>query len=113
MGQPLIQLVGPNHSLQIDGVKLLGFDLNNGRKLLLTAIFFLFLYLLGKLLRFIAQKVGQAVNAPRFGPARASTWSCFCWESSDFSPSGSIIRRAWRPAWGWLVQAWHSRYRRL
>jgi len=66
VGKPLIQFVGPNHNLQIDGVKLLGFDLNNGRKLLLTAIFFLFLYLLGKLLRFIAQKVGESRQRTAF-----------------------------------------------
>ncbi len=54
MAQSLIQFVGDDRSLQIDGVKLLGLDLNNGRKLLFTVIFFLFL---GAGLAFALQKV--------------------------------------------------------
>ena len=40
----LVQFVGPNYSLQIGGVKLLGFDAINGRKVILSLIFFLILY---------------------------------------------------------------------
>jgi small-conductance mechanosensitive channel len=66
VGQSFIQFVGANHSLQIDGVKLLGLNLNNARKLLFTVIFFLFLYLLGKLLRFIAHKLGESRQRTAF-----------------------------------------------
>jgi small-conductance mechanosensitive channel len=66
VSQSFIQFVGPDHILQIDGVKLLGLDLHNARKLLFTVIFFLFLYLLGKLLRFIAHKVGGSRQRTAF-----------------------------------------------
>ncbi|HET9101071.1 MAG TPA: mechanosensitive ion channel domain-containing protein [Acidobacteriaceae bacterium] len=66
MGQSFIQLVGADRSLQIDGVKLLGFDVSNARKLLLTVVFFLFLYLVGKLLRFIAYKLGGSRQRTAF-----------------------------------------------
>ena len=56
----IVSLAGPDHTVQIAGVKLLGFNETNGRKLLLTLIFFLILYLLSKTLRFIAKKVGGA-----------------------------------------------------
>jgi small-conductance mechanosensitive channel len=66
VGQSFIQFVGADHSLQIDGVKLLGLDVNNGRKLLFTLIFFFFLYLLAKLLQFIAHKVGESRQRTAF-----------------------------------------------
>lgn len=66
MDQSFIQFVGADRSLQIDGVKLLGLNLNNGRKLLFTVTFFLFLYLLGKLLRFIAHKLGGSRQRTAF-----------------------------------------------
>lgn len=53
-----VQLVGPNHSLQIGGVKLLGFDAINAQKLIFTVIVVLFLYLISKSLRSIAQRIG-------------------------------------------------------
>ncbi|MEO6966067.1 MAG: mechanosensitive ion channel domain-containing protein [Acidobacteriaceae bacterium] len=53
-----IQFVGAHQSLQIDGVKLLGFDASNARKLLLTVIVFVILYALGRILRRLANKVG-------------------------------------------------------
>ena len=58
MAIPFFQLVGPTHSVEIGGVKLLGFDAKNGDKLLFTVVLFSVLYLLSKLLRFIAQKGG-------------------------------------------------------
>ena len=59
LGQ-FVQLVGPNKSLQIFGVKLLGFDAINAHKLLFTVIYLFVLYLIGKGLRAFAQKVGGA-----------------------------------------------------
>lgn len=58
MAGPLIQFVGPNRNLQIDGVKLLGFNADNGRKLLFTVILLAILYFLGKFLSFMAGKIG-------------------------------------------------------
>jgi small-conductance mechanosensitive channel len=60
------QLVGPNHSLQIGGVKLLGFNSDNARKLLFTLILLALLYLLSKLLRAIAHWVGGARQPTAF-----------------------------------------------
>lgn len=58
MTAPLFQLVGSTHNVQIRGVKLLGFDAENGEKLLFTLILFTGLYLISKLLRFTAKKAG-------------------------------------------------------
>ncbi len=66
MGRTFIQFVGVNHSLQIGGVKLLGLNLDNARKLLLTVIFFLIVYALGKALRLIAHKVGESRQRTAF-----------------------------------------------
>ncbi len=66
MTGPLISLVGPEHTVQVAGVKLLGFDAASGRKLLLTLVFFLVLYLLSKSLRLIAKKVGGARQSIAF-----------------------------------------------
>lgn len=66
MLEQLIQFVGPNHSVQIGGVKLLGFDAINGRKILLNLIFFLALYWIGKGLRAVAQRLGGARQQTAF-----------------------------------------------
>jgi small-conductance mechanosensitive channel len=58
MSGRFIQLVGPTHNLQVGGVKLLGFNISNAHKLLFTVILLGGLYLLGKLLRWVAQKAG-------------------------------------------------------
>jgi small-conductance mechanosensitive channel len=55
---PWVQLVGPEHGLQIGGVRLLGFNAINARKLLFTVILLAGLYLLSKLLRAISHAVG-------------------------------------------------------
>jgi small-conductance mechanosensitive channel len=57
LGQ-FIQFVGPNHSLQIGGVKLLGFDAVNAHKVLFSLVFFLALYFISKALRAISKKLG-------------------------------------------------------
>ncbi len=54
MNSSIVQFVGPEHNLQVYGIKLLGIDAQNGRKLLFTVVFFAVLYLLGKGLRAIA-----------------------------------------------------------
>jgi small-conductance mechanosensitive channel len=66
MAGPFLQIVGPDRVVQIGGVKLLGFDAANAHKLLFTVILFVFLYLLSKALRFIAQKVGGAREKTAF-----------------------------------------------
>lgn len=58
MHAPWIQFVGPSHNLQIFGIKLLGVDAQNGRKLLFSAVFLLLLWLLRTLL----QAIGKAVR---------------------------------------------------
>lgn len=58
MAEPFFQFVGPQRTVQIAGVKLLGINADDGRKLLLTLIFFAVLYALGRLLRFIAHRAG-------------------------------------------------------
>jgi len=55
---PMFSLVGSDHTLEIAGVRLLGFNQANGRKLVLTVILFSILYLLSKGLRFLANQVG-------------------------------------------------------
>ena len=49
----IIQLVGPHHSVQIFGVRLLGVNTENGRKLIFSIVFLLFVWLLGRLLKWL------------------------------------------------------------
>lgn len=60
MDGAFVQLLGDKHTLQIGGVKLLGIDYENGRKLLLTIIFFAALYLISLVLTMIARNIGGA-----------------------------------------------------
>ena len=55
---PYFKLVGPAHNVELFGIRLLGIDAQNGRKLLFTAGFFLLLYLISKGLRALAHAVG-------------------------------------------------------
>lgn len=55
---PVFQFVGPSHNLQIDGIKMLGVNSDNGQKLLFTLIFLVGVYLLAKILRGIAALFG-------------------------------------------------------
>lgn len=59
MQGPVIQFVGNNHTLQIEGVKLLGIDYDNGRKLLFTIAFFAILFLINLFLRWLAARLGS------------------------------------------------------
>ncbi|MGC2657507.1 MAG: mechanosensitive ion channel domain-containing protein [Bryobacteraceae bacterium] len=61
-----VKLVGANHSLQIGGVKLLGFNGTNAQKLLFTAIVLLVLYLLSKGLRALSHKIGGSRQKSAF-----------------------------------------------
>lgn len=58
MPGPFFQTSGPQHSLVVGGVRLLGFNSQNLRKLVFTLIFFAVLYALARLLRLIANAVG-------------------------------------------------------
>jgi len=58
MAGRFIQFVGPTHSLQVGGVKLLGFDAVSAKKLFFTIALFAFLFVVSKVLRFVASKVG-------------------------------------------------------
>jgi len=58
MAVPLIQFTGNNHTIEIAGIRLLGVNAENGRKLLFTLVFIAFLYLLNKLLCAVAGKFG-------------------------------------------------------
>jgi small-conductance mechanosensitive channel len=60
MTSRIFSLVGTERTLQVAGVKLLGFNASNGRKFLVMLAFFVFLYILTKGLRWLARKVGGA-----------------------------------------------------
>ena len=51
----LIRLVGPNRAVEILGVKLVGVNAENGKKLLFTLIFILLVYLIGRVLQATAR----------------------------------------------------------
>ncbi len=55
----IVQLVGPHQSVQILGVRLVGFNAENGKKLLFSICFLVLVWLLGRLLKWIAGKVGS------------------------------------------------------
>jgi small-conductance mechanosensitive channel len=61
----IFDLVGPNNALSIFGVKLVGFTLENGRKLLLTLLLFLFIIFLIKLLKLISHRIARNLNDVR------------------------------------------------
>ena len=50
MAAPIFSFAGNEHTLQIAGVRLLGVNAENGRKLLFTIVFFVILYLLHRVL---------------------------------------------------------------
>jgi small-conductance mechanosensitive channel len=58
MAAPIFSFVGNNHTLDVAGVRLLGVNAENGRKLLFTVAFLVILYLINKLLRGIAGRFG-------------------------------------------------------
>lgn len=52
--ESIFQLVGPHRSIQVFGIKLLGFNADNGWKLIFSVAFLLFVWLLGRGLKWIA-----------------------------------------------------------
>ncbi len=54
MNTPTFRLVGPAHNVEVYGIRLLGVDAQNGRKLLFTAVFFLVIFLISKALKAVA-----------------------------------------------------------
>lgn len=63
----IIQLVGPNHAVQIFGVKLVGINAENNRKLLFTLVFILFAVTLGRILRAVTALLLQGRHNERIG----------------------------------------------
>ncbi len=59
----IVQLLGPYHSVQMLGVRLVGFNAQNGKKLLFSVVFLLLVWFLGRLLKWIAGKTGRHENA--------------------------------------------------
>ena len=59
MASPMFSLVGNEHTLQIAGVRFLGINAENGRKLLFTVALLIVLYLLNKLLWQYLKKPGH------------------------------------------------------
>ena len=57
MAAPAFELVGPSRSVQLYGIRLLGVDAENGRKLLFTVLFVFFVYWLGKLMSWTAHRL--------------------------------------------------------
>jgi len=57
MSAPFFDLVGPERTIQIGGVRLLGFNAHNAHKLLFTVILVASLYVISKTLRWISHKV--------------------------------------------------------
>ena len=55
MTLPYFQLAGATHNVELFGIRLLGVDAQNGRKLIFTLLFFAVLYGIGRLLRFLAK----------------------------------------------------------
>ncbi len=61
----IVQLVGPHGSVEILGVKLVGFNAENGRKLLFSIAFLILVWLLGRGLKWLTAAVGGGKNERR------------------------------------------------
>src|SRR4051794_37030712 len=55
-----IQFVGPKHSLQIFGVRMVGLNLESGKKLLFSIIFLFAVWLFGRVLKWATKPMKQA-----------------------------------------------------
>ena len=71
----IIRLVGENRAVEILGVKLVGFNAENAKKLVFTVVLVLIIVLIARGLNFsCAGSYAAAItNAFSFGPARRST----------------------------------------
>jgi small-conductance mechanosensitive channel len=52
----VFQLVGPHHVVQLFGVKLVGVNAENGKKLLFSAVFIVVVMLIGRFFRWLAHR---------------------------------------------------------
>lgn len=66
----IIQIVGPNQVVQLFGVKLLGISAESGKKLLFSIVFVTFIFLLGKVLRWLSHR-----NAWSHSRQRIAFWA--------------------------------------
>jgi len=66
MAAPIVQLVGSSRNLELFGIRLLGVDAQNARKLIFTVLFFILLYLISKGLQALARVIGG--RSGRRGP---------------------------------------------
>lgn len=67
----LIRFVGPNHALEIFGVKLVGFNAENGTKLLFTLALIAVLMLVSKILRMLARGITRQGRRTAFWSRQA------------------------------------------
>jgi hypothetical protein len=80
---PCFGLVGPAHNVEIFGIRLLGVDAHNGRKLLFTAVFFVILYLISKGLRWLSHLArGRAGKRAAFWTGQGVSLISTCPEDS-------------------------------
>jgi small-conductance mechanosensitive channel len=56
---PFIEFVGPHHSLQILGIRLVGFNSDTGRKVLFSLIFLTVVWLVGRLLKRVTRSTRE------------------------------------------------------
>lgn len=66
----VFQLVGPHHVVQLFGVKLVGVNAENGKRLLFSVVFVAFVMLLGRFLRWLAHR-----NAGDHAGKRFAFWT--------------------------------------
>jgi hypothetical protein len=89
---PAIQFAGKDHALQLFGVRLVGVDPENGKKLLLSVDFLLLLIAANRSLRAGASGIlGKRTGARISGSSRSSE-SQRHFSLRAFSPFGSTIR---------------------
>lgn len=60
-----IQFVGPRGTLEIFGIRLVGFNAENGRKLLMSVVLVLAVMLVGRILRYLTQLVPRTIYERR------------------------------------------------
>lgn len=63
--QNIFEVTGPQHTLTLFGVKLVGFNADGGRKILLSLLFLAMVWLLGRALKRIVHFRGRGRNARR------------------------------------------------
>ncbi len=62
----IVQLVGPDQVVQLFGVKLVGVNAENAKKLLFSVVFVVFVVLVGRLLRWLAHRNAWSHTGKRF-----------------------------------------------